>query len=616
MLQEYNSVKLNIKNLEKDLQTKSSSYSRMSAKVTSLNEDLQRLNLQHSGAIRSSLESEKQRYIANNTVGESKELQRVKAEYEELKKQLDEVNLTVNGREVREKLLSNLQALDSFDSTAETLEKLFIDSFGEQLYSALVSKSSNVVVEELSPEKLYDVLDEFTELSSNIQRISSVKVYDYRAVWGVLIFKEKWIDAICADDEQKRIVYLAYAVLWGALIYFLRIVIFAPLIVYMTVTSLSSYWRSRQLYKYMLTYLVCKGKRAAIDNYITSMVTAKIETLRKAKTKELRNKSRTLKKNMESSSDKLSQALITVGKRFGLDERLEQKIKEVEESKTKLLTAVGEQQNALQCLKLAMEEMRGGVEILTDKLNDIKNSILDTYTSFDKVGKEVIFFDEFVVGFNGDELSTIPFNKKATVIFYDKDDENLINLIQFFVSQIFCYMNAFLMGVTIADVTTGCAEFTMFQGRDDDGKKIDALYTELDTSESLTKYLPALMSKMKKIRSEALRVYNTLDEFNKYMISQDSLTYEYECIFFYHYPLEVLSNEAILQLCPKADKYGITPFFFIQAEEDGEEDKRAAQVYSKFLKLIDEKNFFYLSGSSLSNLPKDSVIESYDKAQK
>lgn len=182
---------------------------------------------------------------------------------------------------------------------------------------------------------------------------------------------------------------------------------------------------------------------------------------------------------------------------------------------------------------------------------------------------------------------TVPLKREINIFAY-KDFKTYHDFINLVIAQILMNTNVLNISFTIMDtVRMGQDVITFFFDED----LFKFLYTDAEITKNINDNFESFHRFMPEIRGQ-----ESLDDFNDYMVSIDSLTKDYRIAIFIEPELDKLKSKEMIRMHNTAKLSGVIPFVFLDYNNIDWRDVKTKDIFSKY-------------GSSLSILSDGNVVD-------
>jgi hypothetical protein len=347
----------------------------------------------------------------------------------------------------------------------------------------------------------------------------------------------------------------------------------------------SSYYNNQDCYRQSYNQIMEEEQQKCADNYDRQLAGVKAQ---QEEVIDRYNKLIEDKENLINSDEFIASSMKVIY----------QAIEESKETINELLAEQEGNKTALRNLEKKLAEAKA-------KQESLRKQIEDKYMNNLEPGTERLLCKSLFLGFDEESnVLTLDFNCLTTLILYSGDNsEKVTSLIMMIFVQLLCNTSLASLSFYIFDTAVGASDFAIFrQGNlkeiidisstsNDAGNKIKELHEELQ------------------IRNiEILKKAENIEEYNKLMLSRNSLTKDYKIMLIQEASDVIFDNPDFEQICKTGDKVGIIPIIFLSHDkmQEGIMGKKedVAKKYARILRAVPEKTYKYIV-SNKSIIPYD-----------
>lgn len=256
--------------------------------------------------------------------------------------------------------------------------------------------------------------------------------------------------------------------------------------------------------------------------------------------------------------------------------------------------SITEKESQVKIVENKLEKLQEDLSDLEDAYNKELSNIVERHLNYEDTGDEVFFPKKFLLV--ADEPFKFFEHANYSNFFLYRDVETMYNFIKLICVQLRSLMRPATFEIQVWDIATVGTAFMSFKNPDINGDTLG--FTIHNNTTDIKDSLKALDTLLQK-RFQIIRVsYNTIDDYNKDMVTLKSVTETYHIIFVLS-PKSLLENEEYQRLLLNGAELGI--YFYTFAD----------------INFVNESYFSILNNSSYcSNLGNNSLNPSATSAMK
>lgn len=245
------------------------------------------------------------------------------------------------------------------------------------------------------------------------------------------------------------------------------------------------------------------------------------------------------------------------------------------------------------------------LQIKDEERKKCKVEIENKYQNNLSPGTDRLLQKELFLGFSKDEdISSLEYNGEPTCILYTGESvQELISLVMMIFVQIICNTSIGSLKFYIVDTEFGASDFAIFK----QGKLSEVVHT-CSTENDATKTIDKLHTELQNRNTTILKKAKDINEFNKLMLSRNSLTTDYRFLIIQNSGKVIFNDNKFEQLCKTGAKVGIIPIVFVSYDNmqrcitDAKENE--AKEYARLFKSV-KGNFFRFTTATKDILKYD-----------
>lgn len=376
-------------------------------------------------------------------------------------------------------------------------------------------------------------------------------------------------------------------------------------IIFTVILSLMAVFYLMRNYKVYSVAIILKAVEDNVD-FIEASLKEQIDAELVRREEELKKVYEPVISRLEKTIDGLNQSILDVSEdainTFTFDDtkvqqRLQSELAQVEKRKSSLLVQKANCDNDL-------VEKTARVKELQEKMGNLLNGLQDKFLF--GVGKDTIFNPTFL--FDVDTAIARPeyfTHPEAPILVLYDDLRDVNDFIRLLSVQLRAKLNPFNLNITVHDFHGIGNEFFCFT--DDSLPSSSRMYTIIHNSETERDWINTIVNELMRKQRAISRGFGSIKEYNRYMISIDSLTESYEFVFVLSPELSFFENQDVMRIVTNGASFGIFVHAFVSVD-DLIESKQSAMT---LLGLVDRA--YMLRDGKLFERAKDYVIENVIK---
>ena len=496
---------------------------------------------------------------------------------------------------------SEQEILDEVNEAMQKLQELLERAVGKKFYRAL-SGQMQAASGNIGKDELPGLVEYFNRKSAEVEEMLKGSKFD-----SMVIRAESFIDADDGNGTlgQNRKALAAVSVLFLFLSFAAAKFVFPFYVVFLAVFAVYNVMRGDKFFDMMLTNKLVADNVTQIAEVLKGEIDAEVER-RKAETSGFYDSEiKAVEKEIEKLNDKILSIAVTADRTFKFNDT------EVKKSLEQELAKSSDQSRELSVKEKGLlgelMDLESREAALKEKLEGLVGDIQNKYLDFSNVGSETILDPVFLFDIDTDKNKPIFFqHPQASCLFIYENVEESINFVRLLVSQLRCKLSPFCQAVSVLDELHLGQDFLYFRssGIPDDSPEagLFTIFTEADAFHAKIDDLTLeLMQRTESMRRE----FKNIEEYNKAMVSLDSVTASYEFVFMISPELSLLEDPKLRKLLINGGAYGI----FVHVFLDTDAFKEGRDGSKKLLDSV-EKVFLLMNGN-FNVRAKANIIENY-----
>lgn len=465
---------------------------------------------------------------------------------------------------VSEMYTNEKEMLDEVNNSVAVLNEKVIDVLGERFQKELNSQLDSKDID-LTDMNLDDVIAYFNNESAALDRMtvnSNLNVLD--KISDGLYNVGSFFDA---NNGQMMLAYIAFMSL---ILFFASKLVFPILVVLMTVLGVYNILRSYRLYSAMVSCKIVKDNIDRIDKKLRDEALVELQSLRDGAQESYNNKRLRIENEIEECKESISRALQKAGNLYYFDDTkisrdFDTLRRNVEEKKIR-------NERRKREVEMSLREYTEKYDALTRQIGDIHKNIIDSYLSPDTVGESYTLRDQILVDIDPKGKPVLQDLPHDSCLFLYDDLDEAINLMKLICFQLRNYTKPQNLAITMYDDTYLGREFLAFTSKD-----FPNIFNIIVNSNDMKTKIASLASVILERTTNIIREFSNIDEYNKFMLSQDSLTATYEIFILLNPDTQILSNPEFCQLLVNGGALGLITYIFFDSRtfHDGGESSRS-----------------------------------------
>ena len=473
---------------------------------------------------------------------------------------------------------SKQEILDTVRESADKLKELIISIVGERFYNELESQLSVPGIIE-DTEKLEDVIDYFNICEKKTENISKYSGKITRVVNRVqsAIMSPK-IGAGTSNTNADAVI----AVLVVVLIFLAFKYAFPVYLCGLSVALVLNLMRHYSLFKILLIQKTVRDNVDGIEAVIRQQILENIEQRKQELKTEYDNCVARTNNQMEQVQNDIARVAGSAGDTFKFDDT---EIRRQYET-GKVQKEIRERNLVAKIARIEKDIAKN--QDLLNKQRELLNSALvqmqAQYLDASKIGESYEFDPKFLQNVENDKLDF--FTHPKTSCFFIYQEEDVYDFIKLILLQLRTRLNPFAYVVDIYDPIAMGRDFLRFQPENPQKLvSIGKLFRIFTTEAEFTGVFPEYKEDVDNRRMEIFKEYDNIAEYNKYMLSIESLTETYSFVFALGMDTSLLQNRTFAQIAQNGGDLGVYLHCFVKEDDCIKMGARASQVLEPIPKI-------------------------------
>lgn len=199
---------------------------------------------------------------------------------------------------------------------------------------------------------------------------------------------------------------------------------------------------------------------------------------------------------------------------------------------------------------------------MKEELTSLRRQIEDIYCKDIKPGTSRLMVDELFLGFEDDgSLRLFEFNHSSAMILYSGKSSDVSDLCMQIFVQMLREVNISATSFYIFDTEMGAPDFAPFTQDD-----LSDVVHICSTKDQCADALKSVHSMLAVRNASIISLANDIQSYNKEMIAQNSITYNYVILLIQDSGGAIYNNANFQQLCKSGPRVGIIPIVFVSSQ--------------------------------------------------
>lgn len=199
---------------------------------------------------------------------------------------------------------------------------------------------------------------------------------------------------------------------------------------------------------------------------------------------------------------------------------------------------------------------------MKEELTSLRRQIEDIYCKDIKPGTSRLMVDELFLGFEDDgSLRLFEFNHSSAMILYSGKSSDVSDLCMQIFVQMLREVNISATSFYIFDTEMGAPDFAPFTQDD-----LSDVVHICSTKDQCADALKSVHSMLAVRNASIISLANDIQSYNKEMIAQNSITYNYVILLIQDSGGAIYDNANFQQLCKSGPRVGIIPIVFVSSQ--------------------------------------------------
>lgn len=533
----------------------------------------------------------------------TEELEHLKAEYTEATE-----NLTVD--KAMQDSSSKQEILDAVKDSADKLKEIIINIVGERFYNELESQLSVPDIID-DTEKLEDVIDYFNICEKNTERISrhSGKISRMVNQAQSVIMSEKLGEGTSNSNADTVIAVLVLFLLFIAFKY-----VFPVYMCGLVAALVLNLMRHYSIFKIMLIQKTVRDNVDGIESVIRQQILETIEQQKQEMKVKYDGDVAKINSELAQLQNDITRVASSADSTFKFDDTDIRRQYETGKIQKEA------RERALVSKIASIEQDIAKNQDLLNKQKELLNSALGQmqaqYLDASRIGDSYEFDPKFLQNVENDKLDFFT-HPKTSCFFIYQEEEDIYDFMKLLLLQLRTRLNPFAYVADIYDPIAMGRDFLRFQP--DNPQKlvsIEKLFRIFTTETEFVGVFSEYKEDIDNRRLEIFKEYNNIAEYNKYMLSIDSLTETYCFVFALGVDVSILHNRIFAQIAQNGGDLGVYIHCFVSEDDCIKMGENAVKVLAPISKVytIDKRGAKPKAKTWLVDLIKDRMEE--EKAQK
>ena len=268
---------------------------------------------------------------------------------------------------------------------------------------------------------------------------------------------------------------------------------------------------------------------------------------------------------------------------------------------------IADEKEQLSNKKQEQENLKDEINKLLVELEKEKEELQNTYFNLSKIGKGKLMIDRFILGFRDLDIQYMNFHNKSINIMYDGEtSESNSILINMMIAQLLCNIEPNCISFVIIDTDYSCRDYSVYARK--------GLYDTFKfVTDDVLSHIENAYDEMKNNQLFIGPIANSIDDYNKKMISNSSLTQPYTIIIIQDLNEKIIESDSFKQLVRSGPLYGILTISFFNKKlfnylkEKQKEDKGKISMLEEYIQTCKDSTFT-LSHKSMDLEPYNVVM--------
>lgn len=455
------------------------------------------------------------------------------------------------------------EILNEINSSTELLTEKINAILGPRFQAELNKQLSSKEVE-LTNLDLDEVIDYFNHESEKIEKMFSDSKFNILESASNIF--AKFGDNFSFGNKNSVFIFIILNVVIAVIAYK---IVFPIYVVLLTFFGVYNVIRCYRLYSAIISTKLVKDNLERITNKLKEDAYNELAENRANIETQFNKDKISLEHKIESLHNEINKALVSAEKLYYFDdtdlrESHDSLIKDLNSKRSKIKSEI------FRCEKM-LQDKTSKLQDLSGKMNELNSKIVSDYLNPEKVGDSYIL--EGNILFDIDDtgkpiIITIP---QESCLFLYSSLEDVIDFIRLMCFQLRTQVIPQNLSFSLYDPIYLGKDFLLFT--DSDLSKIFSILTSKDEIKEKTN---SLSEEILKRTVNIKREFNTIDEYNKFMISQDSLTEPYDFFFLIDADFSTLNSVEFSQILINGGPLGLFTYVFVDIEKfcNGKENSR------------------------------------------
>lgn len=479
-----------------------------------------------------------------------------------------------------------LQLKDKIEEGNEVLQEGLNEIVGSRLNKVLYSVLDGVQLD-FEYDSVDEIIDRFYFLIGRIDRLQTYKSFNLNTFLKKAYSKASGRVNASTEDNKKMATLVVIYLALGFVIYFfafpyLFIFYVALMICYMRLT--------------MVLYSCILESKAIYDN-----IDGIVKSIEQSIDENMNRDFNSIEKKYDNKLGKIDEALRKVEdamykKEDSIRSTFKPDLSVVNKEIESARAMVDEKRESLDASIRSCTNKRDTIleEIdgLQRQLKEIMAGLVKEFIDFENPKSEKILIDKVLYNIKEETPFFLDIPREPTIFFYEDEDEDKIReFIKIFELTLFTNMSGPSICTRITDYKYG-GQYWMTLIRD----KLDPLIVLVANEEGFNNWKDSMIENVEKRRITMIcpPTYSNIDEYNKFMLQQKSVTEVYYISIMFNVDAKSLEDSKLQQVFRTGSPLGVYNYLFLSRSEVEKNSSKLREVIEPFTKVYFYKNEEFL----------------------
>lgn len=547
---DYAKMKRDILKLRKSISSQRQHKIELENELKDIAKDRKQAEANYQIKLTKSKEVAKKRHVEKVMLPLQKKQDEINQKLAQLKKDEEKELSDITEEDLMQNCSSQQEIISEVKRTSDELKEAIQNIVGVRFYSELEKQlETPTIVTDV--EQLASVVDYFNICEREIARISKHSGKITRIVDKIqAVIMQLNADSVSKDNTSVVVISILFIILTLLCFRF----IFPIYVVMLSVAFVLNLKRHSTIFKVLNAQKIVKDNVENIEQMFKQQVLEKLKEQQEKVKQKYQNLYSQYNSELEDVESSLSRVSMNAMASFSFDASEEQKNFDLSmaQKSSREVEISAEIRNTEKEIARACSELEEKEHLLKSEMGTIQSQYLSS-----DVGKSFELDPKYLQDIKDSKLDFFTHPLQSCLFLYD-DFSDVVDFIRLICFQNRQKLNPFAYNTTIYDPTHIGKDFLRFKPANPNNEIfIDKLFQIITAESDFSDYIESSNSELNKRSQVILQGYSSFSEYNKYMLSIDSLTETYEFVFSLDTGKSLLNNPDLLQVLRVGGEVGL-----------------------------------------------------------